>query len=205
VKFFTRSDFKKIQIVKLKIDSMKLNEKMILDAVGKIIDNSSISELDCKRLSIELRTSLAELKAYFPDKNAIILFMLRQLHEEIIEIIQVEKDQHQTPTQAFNRMFIGLDYLFEAKSYYLPVIFYAETKNSHEEIRIALDQVKLAAQKALELIIERGKESKDFKIRQASEALVENILSSFRSFVAEKQVDRKIREAFDRLKTNLKN
>ncbi|MCK9452659.1 MAG: hypothetical protein M0Q90_13275 [Bacteroidales bacterium] len=184
---------------------MKLNKKMILDAAGKIIDNSSISELDCERLSSELRIELSEVKAYFPDKNAIILFMLRQLHEEITEIIQDEKEQHQTPTQAFNRMFIGLDYLFEAKSYYLPVIFYAETKNSQEENRIALDQVKLAAQKALELIIERGKESKDFKIRQASEALVENILSSFRSFVAEKQVDRKIREAFDRLKTNLKN
>jgi len=205
VKFLPAAILIKIQIVKLKFGSMKLNEKMMLDAVGKIIDHSSISELDCERLSIELRTPLAELKAYFPDKNAIILFMLRQLHAEIIKIIQDEKEQHQTPTQAFNRMFISLDYLFEAKSYYLSVIFYAETKNNQEEIKIALDQVKLAAQQALELIIERGKESKDFKIRQASEALVENILSSFRNFVAEKQVDRKIREAFDRLKTNLKN
>lgn len=182
---------------------MKLNEKMLLDAAGKIIDNHSINALNPERLSIELRSQLSEIEAYFPDKNAIILFMLKQLREEIIKTIHDEKKQQQSPAQAFSLMFTSLDYLFEAKSYYLPVIFYAEAANNQKEIKIALDEVKLAAQKALELILERGKESKDFKLKQASEALVENILSSFRNFVAEKQVDRRIREAFDRLKADL--
>jgi len=182
---------------------MELNEKMILDAAGKIIDNHSINELNPERLSNELRPQLSKIADYFPDKNAIILFMLKQLREEIINTIHDEKEQQQTPAQAFSRMFTSLDKLFEAKSYYLPVIYYAESTHSQKEIKIALDEVKLAAQKALELILERGKESKDFQIKQASEALIENILSSFRNFVAEKQVDRRIREAFDRLKADL--
>lgn len=182
---------------------MELNERIILDAAGKIIDNQSINALSCESLSIELRSQLPELKAYFPDKNAIILFMLNQLKEDIVIIIQNDRELPQTPKQAFNRMFISLDYLFEAKSYYLPVIFYAEANSSGKGTEIALDEVKKVAQKALELIIERGKDSQDFKIKQASEALVESILGSFRNYVAEKQVDRKIREAFERLKKDL--
>ena len=182
---------------------MELNDKMIVEAAGKIIDNQSINTLTCESLSIELRCPLSMLKTYFPDKNAIILFMLNQLKEEIILIIQNDRELPQTPKQAFNRMFISLDYLFDAKSYYLPVIFYAEANSKGNGIKIALEEVKKLAKRALELIIERGKESQDFKIKQASEALVESILTSFRNYVAEKQLDRKIREAFDRLKADL--
>ncbi|MCF8379491.1 MAG: hypothetical protein K9H49_07940 [Bacteroidales bacterium] len=174
---------------------MPINEKNIIEAAGRIIDNSGLSALSIKNLSLSLGIDDTMLAPYIAKDEDIYSILFDGLEEELNDLVNEIFNLDPEPEQALQLLFKRLFVLFREKAFYLSIIFGESHMENNIVFQKSVVRIKRIAEAYLFRLIEEGKNEKTFKTEKPTKALVNSILTGFRLFMKDEQkINNMIRE-----------
>lgn len=156
----------------------------IIDAAGKIINESGIKALTIEELTFQMKNSHKDLSMYFKKDNDILIMLLIGLESEIQQLIKDVEINSISTEEEFQNLFKSLNRFLERKPFYLTLIFDKDLSENQHIINRIIKKV----ESYLIQLIDKGKHDNIFKSETKTRYLVNRILVSFRLLMNEKRV-----------------
>jgi AcrR family transcriptional regulator len=174
---------------------MYLRNTDVVEAAGRIINQSGINALSIEEMSREMGIAQDILLFYYKNNDDILILLLRSLENEIKQFVSDVNTRDLSSEEELHTLFETLIDLFGQKPYYLSIIFSTELADKDVAIQEILLRIKSIAKIHLVKIINHGKKDKMFQTKQTTKSLANNILGSFRLLMNEQRViDKMVRD-----------
>jgi len=164
---------------------MEPMESVIEKAAGTIIDKLGINALTVDALALQMGIPKNQLPTYLKNEEDILKLMALRLENEIRLMIQNLAAMHHEPEMELSELFMGLDYFYNRKSYFLELMFAEAIHKNGSAVRLIILRVRKTVGNYLTQIIEQGKKTGVFKSHLVTKFEVADILNSFRSFMSD--------------------
>jgi hypothetical protein len=179
---------------------MEIKTTAIVEAAGRIIQESGINSLSIEKLAGVMKTDPCLLKTCVSDNDEILLILLQSLDNEIKRMRSNALSGSSSPSDELQLLFESLYKFFNENPHYLTIIFSTETGNKNTGTEAVLSAIKTEIRSYLSQLIKRGKKDKVFRNKQTVRFLVNNILGSFRMFMNEQWIIKKMVKELEILK-----
>lgn len=180
---------------------MELKTMDIVEAAGRIINESGINNLSIGQLAREMKIDESTLYPYFKQDEDILMLLLVTMGDEINQLITETRFEGTLPDQELRLLFENIHQLLEIKPYYLSAIFFIQLKENNTALQNTMVRIKIDIRAYVLDVINRGKNDLVFKNKMSSKSLGNYILKSFRSFMNEQRKYALMVKDLERLKT----
>lgn len=170
-------------------------EKQIIEATGKLLNESGPGEFTLKKLSKQPEMLEFDIYALVKNEEQIFEQLLLQLEKEMNAVVAEISSKYDSPALEFEMLFKRLHRLFKQKPYYLTVIFDTDLFRQYSGAVKVITRIKGVAKRYLAGLIDRGKAQKVFTINTSTKILVKEILDSFQALMSDIQLtDKMVRD-----------
>lgn len=180
---------------------MELKTMDLVEAAGRIINESGINNLSIVQLAREMKIDESILYPYFKEDEDILMLLLVTMGDELNQLITETRVEGTLPDQELRLLFENIHHLLEIKPYYLSAIFFIQLKENNTALQNTMVRIKIDIRSYVLEVINRGKNDMVFKNKMSSKSLGNYILKSFRSFMNEQRKYAIMVKDLERLKT----
>lgn len=167
---------------------MKIDNRTIIQAAGKIIDHSGTEALTVKALMRELSVSKNELSHLIQKDEDILLILYHELEKELSKLVDEFTHKNLPSDIKLQGLFKQLFVLFKLKPFFLSIVFDNNLMERDDQMKMSFVRIKNIAEVYLSKLIDEGKGEAIFKTKQSTQSLVEGILSSFQLLMRDEQI-----------------
>lgn len=178
---------------------MNSKDTEVIKAAGRIISISGTKGLSLNALLNEPEIKGKNFLDKFKDEEDIYEILLMNFEIELIELFVNVAKEGNKPDAEIELLFKKLYALFEARPWYLSLIFDYNLQQRYAWFENSILRIRKSARSYLIDLIARGKKEKIFKNSLNTNLLVKGILVSFRSLMNDYQLGQKVISDIKRL------
>lgn len=168
--------------------AMNLEKEDIVEAAGRLVLQSGLSELSIEELELKMGISHGELSMYLKSDKDIPIMLLISLETKIMQLIKYVAISNLSPEDELQALFKNLNKLFDQSPFYLVLIFDKHLSERDSEIPVIMRRIIKRVENFLLQVINKGKHENIFQAEVKTRYLVNRILVSFRLLMNEQRL-----------------